>query len=234
MGIDSGKDRPMREAPHFTPRLFEFLRELKRNNNREWFQANKHRYETVIRDPMIQFVMDFAPHLEKLSRHFIADPRPTGGSIFRIYRDIRFSRDKSPYKTHAAALFFHDDAAEGVHAPCFYLHLEPDNCFAATGLWHPDSRTLVKVRGAIVKRPQAWKKAVRGLKLEGRVLSRLPHGYDPKHPLAEDLKRVDFVTSLTFSEGQVCRPRFLHDFVSACKRMSPLVQFLTRAIGLPW
>ena len=92
----------MPKTPHLTPGLPTFLRQLKRNNNRDWFAANKKRYEEVVRDPMIQFIKDFAPKLKKISPQFVADPRTVGGSLFRIYRDTRFSRDKSPYKTWAS------------------------------------------------------------------------------------------------------------------------------------
>lgn len=224
----------MADKPYFSRELFRFLKELRRNNTREWFQANKQRYELAVREPMLRFIADFGVPLRKISAYFVADARPIGGSMFRIHRDIRFSKDKSPYKTHAAAHFSHGAAEEGVHAPGFYLHLEPGNCFAAAGLWHPDARTLVKVRDAIVRRPEAWKKARRGLTLEGESLNRPPRGYDPKPPLVEDLKRKDFVTSLELSEAQVYSSSLLRDFADASKRMSPLVEFLTKAVGLGW
>ena len=113
----------MAREPHFTPALFKFLRELNKNNTREWFQANKDRYETDVRNPMLGFIADFAPYLEGLSPQFVAEPRRSGGSMFRIHRDTRFSKDKSPYKTHAAAQFGHARGKD-VHAPGFYLHLE--------------------------------------------------------------------------------------------------------------
>ena len=224
----------MADKSYFSRELLQFLKELRRNNKRAWFQANKQRYELAVREPMLRFIADFGFHLHRISRHFVADARPIGGSMFRIHRDIRFTKDKSPYKTHAGAHFSHGKAEEGVHAPGFYLHLEPGGCFAAAGLWHPDSRTLVKVREAIVLRPEAWKKACRGLTLEGESLNRPPRGYDPNHAFVEDLKRRDFVTSIDFSEAQVCSSGFLRDFAAASKRMSPLVEFLTKAVGLGW
>ena len=126
---------------HFGRTFFEFLEDLKANNNSEWFKANKERYIDEVRTPLQQFVLDFAPHLKKISPHFVADPRPVGGSIFRIYRDIRFSKDKTPYKTHAAAQFRHKGGKD-VHAPGFYLHLAPGEVFAGFGIWRPDSPSL--------------------------------------------------------------------------------------------
>jgi uncharacterized protein (TIGR02453 family) len=162
----------------------------------------------------------------------VADARPSGGSLFRIYRDIRFSKDKSTYKTHVGAHVRHTDSKGD--DPGFYLHLEPGGCFAAAGLWHPGSPTLMKVRTAIKNRPNEWKTVRRKLSIEGDTLTRPPKGFSPDHPFIEDLKRKDFVTSIAFSDQQVCSPRFLLDYYSACKKMSPLVAFLTGALDLEW
>ena len=107
----------MPAQPHFTPRLFKFLRQLKRNNSRDWFQANKERYIADVQQPMLRFIADFAGPLAKISKQFDADPRPVGGSMFRIHRDVRFSRDKSPYKTHVSAHFRHKATSKDVHGP---------------------------------------------------------------------------------------------------------------------
>ena len=174
----------------FRPELFNFLRQLKRHNNREWFVRNKQRYEEQVRDPALLFIASFAPHLRKLSPHFVADPRPTRGSLFRIYRDTRFSSDKRPFKTHVGIHFSHATGKDA-HAPVFYLHLEPENCFAAAGVWHPDNRALTRIRTAIVDEPERWAKVRRKLELEGDSLTRPPRGYDPKHLFIEDIKRKE-------------------------------------------
>ena len=127
---------------HFTPELFHFLTRLKRNNKREWFQAHKDEYESCARLPAIQFITDFAAPLYEISPYLMADPRSSRGSLFRIYRDTRFSADKKPYKTHLAMRFSH--RGKDVHSPGFYLHLEPGGCFAASGLWHPEPRRFSK------------------------------------------------------------------------------------------
>ena len=223
----------MPDAQYFTPELLKFLRQLKRNNNREWFARNKARYEETVRDPALNFISGFAPLLQQISPHFVADPRPTRGSLFRIYRDTRFSHDKRPFKTHVGIRFAHEKSKD-VHAPVFYLHLEPEQCFAAAGVWHPDNTALTKIRSAIVRESEPWKKAIRKLELEGDSLTRPPRGFDPKHPLNEDIKRKDFVTSVAFSREQVCGESFMCDFVAACRMMAPLVEFTTRALGLPF
>src|SRR6184192_2528039 len=154
---------------------------------------------TTSRSCATPFIAEVVPRLRTISRHF------RDGSMFRIYRDIRFSRDKSPYKTHAAAHFPHAASNRDVHAPGFYLHLEPRHCFAAAGLWHPDATTLEKVRRRIANRPGAWKAVLRRrLPIEGDRLSRPPRGYDPTHPHIEDLKLKDFIRRVTFSDAAVC------------------------------
>ena len=221
----------MPDNAFFCPELFDFLRQLKRHNNREWFAKNKARYENVVRDPALFFISSFEPHLRKLDPNFVADARPTRGSLFRIYRDTRFSPDKRPYKTHIGIHFSHAKG-KNVHAPVFYLHMEPDNCFAAAGVWHPDNSALTKIRTAIVAEPGQWAKVRRKLELEGDSLKRPPRGFDVNHRFIEDLKRKDFVASVGLTEAQVCGPKFMWDFTVACRTMLPLVEFTTRALGL--
>jgi uncharacterized protein (TIGR02453 family) len=222
---------PSNSKPYFTPDLFDFLRKLKRHNDRDWFSRNKARYEAVVRDPALKFINDFALPLAKLSAHFVADPRPSRGSLFRIYRDTRFSNDKRPFKTHIGIHFLHESGKDA-HAPVFYLHLQPDEPFAAAGVWHPDNVALTKIRTAIVGDPQQWAKVRRKLELEGDSLMRPPKGFDPKHPFVADIKRKDFVASVPLTEAQVCAPTFMRDFAKACRTMLPLVEFTTKGLGL--
>ena len=177
-----------------TVALFDFLRDLRENNDREWFAANKGRYVADVRDPMLGFIADFAAPLAEISPHFVADPRANGGSLFRIYRDTRFSRDKTPYKTNVGAHFRHA-AGKDAHAPGFYLHLEPGMCFAACGVWRPDNPTVTRIRQAIDEGQENWTRITKArafaevFEFEGESLKRPPRGYDPDHPLVEDLKR---------------------------------------------
>ena len=213
----------------FTPALFQFLRDLAANNRREWFQANRADYESLVRRPLQEFAEAFAGPLEDFSMHFIADK----GSLFRIHRDVRFSADKSPYKTHAAAQFRHERGKD-VHAPGFYLHLEAGGAFAGGGLWRPDACALNKVRQAIVAWPGRWVESLAGGPLEGESLSRPPRGYAADHPLIEDLKRKDFVRTVQFTQEEVCRPDFLLRFTDSCAQVGPLVRFLCEALDLPY
>ncbi len=226
-----------KKTRHFTPALFAFLRDLADNNNRDWFQANKERYERDVREPALQFIRDFAPHLQKISPFFRADDRKSGGSLFRIYRDVRFSKDKSPYKTHTGIHFRHVDAKDA-HAPGFYLHLQPRQVFVGVGSWHPDGDAVRMIREGIVKDPAGWKRAVgrKGFtnyyELGGELLKRPPRGFDPDHPLVEDLKRKDFIGSVELTQKAVTSPGFLEEYAKLCKAGSPLVNFICRAVGV--
>jgi uncharacterized protein (TIGR02453 family) len=215
--------------------VFRFFGELARHNDRAWFEANKARYVQEVRDPLLRFVEAFGPRLARISRHMVADPRPSGGSLFRIYRDTRFSRDKVPYKTHAG-LHFRHAAGRDVHAPVFYLHLQPGSVFTAAGLWRPEPEAVKAVRDAIVAHPDRWMRAIRACPLSHGEdsLKRPPRGYPADHPLVEDLKRQTFITHAPFTEKQACAPDFVDRFAEACRRHDPLMRFLTAALGLPW
>lgn len=130
----------MTATRYFTPASLNFLKELAANNHREWFNAHKKTYETALRDPYLQLIADLAAPLATISPHFVADPRPVGGSLFRLYRDTRFAKDKTPYKTWAGAKFFHERSRElSGDVPVFYLHVEPGSSFVGGGLWHPQA-----------------------------------------------------------------------------------------------
>lgn len=222
---------------HFDKRFFAFLRDLKRHNRREWFQANKERYEENVKHPAQQFISDFGPALRKISDNFVADPRPVGGSMFRIYRDVRFSRDKSPYKTAVGIQFRHKKARD-VHSPGFYLHLEPGACFAGLGIWHPDGPSLAQIRAYLVNESTRWKRTLGNkrfradFELGGDSLKRAPKGYDPDHPLIADLKRKDLVAFAQLDQRSVTAPGFLEEYSRLCRAGGPLVKFLCDAVGI--
>jgi uncharacterized protein (TIGR02453 family) len=220
---------------YFSPGLFRFLTELKAHNKKAWFEENRERYERDVKGPMLRFIDDFAKPLRSISPNFRADSRPVGGSMFRIHRDIRFSKDKSPYKTNVGAHFPHLKGGRDAHAPGFYLHLDPGASFGGGGLWHPDPEGLRMVRQRIVRHPAEWRRVrQRGIDIEGGALQRVPAGYDPGHPFAEDLKLKDFYTMTRFSDSDVCSADFMNRFLAACRKASPLVAFLSKSVSLPW
>ena len=216
---------------YFTADFFRFLARLKRNNNRDWFLAHREEYESSVRQPALRFIAEFAAPLYEIAPYLVADPRPSRGSLFRIYRDTRFSYDKRPYKTHIAMRFSH--RGKDVHSPGFYLHLEHGGCFAASGLWHPEPPTLLKVRHAIVSRSEEWR-AVRKLLNwdDASKLRRAPRGFPADHEFVEDLKLRDLGTAVEFSDKQVCSPKFMSMFAVACRKMSSMTAFLSNAVGL--
>ncbi len=228
-----------RPEPHFTPALFRFLRELKRHNDRRWFLANKERYERDVRGPLLRFIGDLAGPLGAVAPAIVADPRPIGGSMFRIFRDVRFAKDKAPYKTHAAAHFRHR-AGRDVHAPGFYLHLEPGDVFFGAGIWHPDAEALKAIREGIIENADLWRRITRARAFraacwfDGDVAKRTPVGVPADHPLLEDLLRKDFTVIGEVAEGDALKPDFLGRFVRFCRTVAGLNEFLARALNLDW
>ena len=220
---------------YFTSALFVFFRELKKNNTREWFQTNRERYITDVGAPTLRFVADLGPHLRTISTSIVADPRRSGGSVYRIYRDVRFSGDKSPYKTHVVATFAHDQRKKVPSVPGFYLHLEPGDSMSGGGIYHPDPPALTRIRLAIVNDPKAWTEVTRrGIEIEGDTLVRAPAGFDATHPFIEDIRQKDFYALTSFTQRQVCATDFLDRYVDSCRRVAPLVGFIARAMGLRW
>ena len=227
------------KSPYFNPELFAYLRDLKRHNDREWFLAHKDRYEQAVKEPALRFIAGFEPHLRKISKEFLAIARPVGGSLFRIQRDIRFSKDKSPYKTHAGIRFLHRNA-KNVHAPVFYLHLEPKGSFAGVGIWHPEPPALVKMRQAIVDDPKGFRRVVdatafrKRFDRDGDSLRRPPRGYDPEHPLIDELKRKDHVALCRLDERDVVRPGFDKRLAEIYSAAAGFQRYLCRALGVPF
>ena len=224
---------------YFSPKLFAFLNDLSENNNREWFKDHQDDYEHYVREPALDFINDFATPLERISPHFVADSRKVGGSLFRIQRDTRFAKDKTPYKDNTGVQFRHASARD-VHAPGFYVNLQPGECYMGVGLWRPETKAAYAIRDRIDQDPDSWKKAARGKRftdvftMTGDSLSRPPKGYAADHPLIEDLKRKDFIASTRLTQKQVTSDHFMEDFTDYCRRAVPFMRFLCDAVGVPF
>ncbi len=225
---------------YFTRDGMRFLEELKKHNEKKWFEKNKARYEQGLRDPGLALVADLEPVLGKISKHFVVDPRPNGGSLSRIYRDTRFSKDKSPYKTHLFLHFHHDghhDAGGEESAPGFFMRLGPGDSRVGGGIWHPASPQLAKIRDAIASDPKGWARAKSKTKLgktcmmSGDSLKKVPKGYDPEHVHAEDLKRRDFGVSATLSDASLTSATLLKDIERGFRQVAPVIAFLCDATG---
>jgi uncharacterized protein (TIGR02453 family) len=245
---DAKRPRPSRssvQAPalpafwRFQPTLFEFLEELADNNNRPWFQANKWRYEQVVLEPCLAFIRAFQPRLRKISRQFVASDRRMGGSLLRVYRDTRFSGGREPYKTNAGIQFRHELAGD-IHAPGFYVHIAPNECFLAVGSWRPDPDALGQIRQAIVEWPDRWRRARDDKKfrqyfdLAGSSLKRPPRGFPPDHRFVEDLKRTDFLGLRELSEQDVLGAGFLDQVTTYFVASRPFMRFLCGALKVPF
>ena len=220
---------------YFSDKSFAFLRGLARNNRREWFLEHKADYDAQVRGPFLRLLQDLQPDLAAISTHFRADPRPLGGSLFRIHRDTRFANDKTPYKTHAGARLYHERYRE-LDTPSFYIHIQPGHCFVGAGLWHPEPATRRRIREFIVENPEAWRKAVhspafrRRFELGGEMLTRIPRGFPAEHPLAEDLRRQSFVGSTPLEDATVLGPNLRRSIASALAGLAPLVDYLCASL----
>lgn len=227
---------------HFTPKVFEFLRELEANNEKAWWEDNKDRYIETIREPALEFIADFGERIEKISPHFEADAKTVGGSLMRPYRDMRFTSDRTPYKTNVGIQFRHE-AGKDVHAPGFYLHIEPKACFAGVGLWRPEAKVARQIRQGINDDPAAWKQAVKGKAFsdawslsqddEDR-LRRTPKDLDPDHPYVDDLRMKSFTAGSRLTQAQVTSSSFDSELAAMYKKAGPFTAFLCDAIGLPF
>ncbi len=227
-------------ARHFETSLLQFLEDLQDNNHRPWFQANKERYEREVLEPSLDFIRQFAPRLRKISPFFVASAQRVGGSMMRVYRDTRFAKDKTPYKTNVGIQFRHE-LGRDVHAPGYYVHIAPGECFLALGVWKPDRDCLQQIREAILDRPEAWKRALRGKKfqqmqfvLAGETLKKPPRDCPADHPLIEDLKRTDFVIWRDLPQRDVLSERFLDTVTESFTTGRAFMRFLCQALHIPF
>lgn len=223
----------------FPEDFFKFFRDLERNNRRDWFNDHKARYRQSVVEPIGEFIVAIAPHLKKMAPHYVADPRPNGGSMFRIYRDTRFSKDKTPYKTHAGVQFRHE-AGRDAHAPGFYVHLDPHGLFFGGGVWLPPNPVLNRIRDHIVDNARTWsrirnaKKMMAAGGIRGDALKRPPRGFDPEHPHIEDLKKKSFYAALDAPPESALRPEFLDEVCEGFRLAVPMTRFITEALELPY
>lgn len=225
---------------YFTPGVFKFLRELAENNDKEWWEDNKDRYIATIREPAKDFIADFGDRLASISPNFSADTRTNGGSLMRPYRDLRFSKDKTPYKTNVGIQFRHKRGKD-VHAPGFYVHLEPGRCFAGAGMWTPKAAIARRIRQAINDDPHGWRKAAHSKRFtdvwslashtEDR-LKRVPKELDSDHPYPDDLRLKSFTAGNRMTQKMVTSSDFPDELADLFAAAGPYTRFLCEAIDL--
>lgn len=204
----------------FTKEVFTFFKELEQNNSKEWFHENKARYEAVVKEPMLQFLSELS---SKLGKDYEVTPK----AILRQHRDIRFSKDKSPYKTYVACFLHKKGMKKSDHPHGYYLQIGASGQFFGAGVYAPSSDKLLKIRKRIVAKPKEWKK-VQSLPLEGEKLKKSPRGFDPDHIFVEDLKRKDLITSTKITKKDVTSKDLPKHFLKFCQKTKPLMDFLMK------
>jgi uncharacterized protein (TIGR02453 family) len=238
MERNEGDDMASKNNP-FGPRLLAFLKDIESNNNAGWFQANKHRYESDVREPALEFVRMMAPHVHRISPCLVASDKKVGGSLMRIYRDVRFSRNKQPYKTNVGIQFRHVDGKD-VHAPGLYFHVDPRSVFLGAGMWHPEAKALAAVRVSIDDDPERWKRVRDGKRFRdvwepsGDSLRTAPRGYPKDHPMIEDLRRKDHIAICDLTHGDVVRPDLVPFVSEKFRRARPYMAWQAEALGIPF
>lgn len=226
----------------FRPAALTFLRALKRNNRKEWFEANRARYEAEIKQPLVALIEEVDVRLASLAPEIVGTKR----SLFRIHRDVRFSRDKTPYKTHAACWFYHRDAGRAVgdnaaHGGAgFYFHLAPGEVFSGGGVWMPPRPALNRIREAIADDPDGFKTIVTAPSFQRRfgaldpehTLTRMPRGYDVDHPAADWLRYQSFTADHALDESLLASPKLVDALMRNFSVALPLVRWINTASGL--
>lgn len=216
------------------PATFKFLKGLKANNNKEWFEANRKQYNDAKANVEL-FVGQMLVGLTKIDSNF-ANLVPKN-CTFRINRDVRFSKDKSPYKTNMGVYF--NPAGKAVHSPGFYMHIEPGNCFAASGIWMPEANVLAAIRQEIdynfndlkkiINNPAFKKQFPAGFSKED-ILQRPPKGYDINNPAIEFLKLKSFIVQVSISDDEVLSPSFSKTLLKIFEKAAPLNSFLAQSV----
>jgi uncharacterized protein (TIGR02453 family) len=230
------------EFTGFPTSAFTFLKGLAEHNDREWFEARRDTYESALREPMKALIEEMDARLATFA------PEITGtvkGSMFRIHRDIRFSKNKAPYKTNAACWFFHRDSKgnvgqEAVHGGAgMYFHLEPRACFAGGGVWMPPAPVLKRVRGALdvgheefnaIVKARAFRKLFGDLSTEA-VLKRMPRGFDVEHPAGDWLRYQSFTAGCALKQAEVTSAALADRLEEAFRVITPFVRWLNGAMG---
>lgn len=221
----------------FNPETIRFLEQLAANNNRDWFTEHKKRYEEEVLDVALRFIQSMQEPLREIAPHFVAMPTRIGGSLMRVYRDTRFSKNKTPYKTNIGIQFRHEQARD-VHSPGYYVHVDPDQVFVGVGMWRPDSEPLRGIRERIAAKPAEWKRVMgdrsfkRQFNLGGESLLRPPRGFDKDHECIDDIRRKSFIAVRELDVKDCLKPRFQRTVESSFTTAELFMRFLCKAVGV--
>jgi uncharacterized protein (TIGR02453 family) len=210
----------------FSRDALRFLSELQANNNRDWFLPRKSEYERLLRQPMFELVEAVNADLAKHAPDYVTDPTK---AVYRIYRDTRFSKDKTPYKTHIAALFWHKRLGKGGGA-ALYFHVSPKDAFIAAGLYQAPPEIMLPVRQHIASDHDRLRKIVRSRSVEGESLTRAPKGFSPDHPAIDLLKQKNLLLEKTLEPRVPTTPEFARQVMRQFRSMAPFVEFLNEPL----
>jgi uncharacterized protein (TIGR02453 family) len=223
----------------YTEDTLRFLRELELNNNKPWWETHKQRYEDSVRTPSLDLIRAMEPLLADISPHYLAIAKKQGGSLMRPFRDVRFSADKTPYKTNIGVHFRHRNGKD-VHAPGFYFHVGTDGVFLGVGMWHPDGPSLAAIRARIDESPDTWTKVrdseilTANFRLGGDSLKRAPKGCPIDHPMIVDLRRKDYILVCDLDETWILGDDLVDRLAARFAAGADFSRWLCGAIGQPF
>ncbi|XZE19307.1 DUF2461 domain-containing protein [Pirellulaceae bacterium SH449] len=216
-----------------------FLASLAKNNRRDWFAEHKQEYEESILQPSLAFISAIRAPLAKVAPKLSAIPSKSGGSLMRIYKDTRFSKDKTPYKTNIGIQFRHQ-AGKDVHAPGVYVHIACDEMFCGVGLWRPDGPVLQQIREFVDGNPEDWNEGFHNKKYKRTFtpyedsLKTMPRGFPSDHPNAADLKLKSFLGMVPLHQKEIQSADLVERIVELTKIARPMMKTLCDAVSQPY
>ena len=216
-----------------------FLDDLRANNTREWFTANKARYEQSFLEPSLELIRQLEKPLAKLTPMLRVEAKKMGGSLMRIYKDTRFSNDKTPYKTNIGIQFRHL-AGKDVHAPGIYFHVANDECFVGAGIWKPEAEPLKRIREHLLLNPTEYTRAITNKKFRSLYslvddrLKSAPRGYAKDNPMIDELRRRSFIGGANLSAAQIQSKLLIELILERIRAAKPLMIFLCEALEVPY
>src|ERR1700691_1111690 len=220
--------------PGFPKAGMAFLRSLKKHNDREWFTPRKATFEATVRQPMIELVSAIHREMLRFAPQYVGEPAKC---VYRIYRDTRFSKDKTPYKTYASALFLRNGFTKYAGCAAYYFAVSPEDIEVAGGVYTPDRDVLLAVRRHIADNHKQFRATFNGAKvrkllgeLQGESVSRVPKGFDPEHPAADLIKRKHYLLDTELDPKIATTPKLLKELVIRIEAMTPFVEFLNRPL----
>jgi uncharacterized protein (TIGR02453 family) len=220
--------------PGFPKEGMAFLRALKKHNDREWFTPRKPTFEATVRQPMIELVSALHREMLRFAPEYVGEPVKC---VYRIYRDTRFSKDKTPYKTYASALLLRNGFDKYAGCAAYYFAVSPENIEVAGGVYTPDRDVLLAVRRHIADNHKQFRSTFGGAKvkrllgeLQGESLSRVPKGFDPDHPAAELIRRKQYLLDTQLDPKLATTPKLLGELVTRIEAMAPFIEFLNRPL----